>query len=379
VRGQVWTFEQPQKLSGTDVHINVRMTAVKLRSGGLLIYAPVAPTRECIDLVKEIGEVEHVVLTTHAYEHKLFVAPFARKFPGCQVWASPGQWSFPVNLPVQAFGVFPDGTLRPGETYPWSEDLDFRIFKGRVAKAKFENVGSLTEVAMFHRASCTLLLTDAVVFVPQDAPEIVPRPQLSTAGALPWYVRFLYGGSAETKARIQEAAQTAARLPGAPRPPDDGTMRLGWQRMAILVLCLKPVNLLDPNPAFVSFGNRLTISPVVERLVFSKVPEAVADWVEDMASSWDFQRIIPCHMAAPIQATPNDLRQTFKFAYEAAGRLTAPSPPSFLGRLFGRASSQPTIPADSANDRGFPKEDVDFLRSLSQTFTKLNFTIPDKA
>lgn len=37
------------------------------------------------------------------------------------------------------------------------------------------------------------------------------------------------------------------------------------------------------------------------------------------------------------------------------------------------------LPADSANDRGFPKEDVDFLRSLSQTFTKLNFTIPDKA
>jgi Domain of unknown function (DUF4336) len=35
--------------------------------------------------VKEIGQVEHVVLTTHAYEHKLFVAPFARKFPGCQV------------------------------------------------------------------------------------------------------------------------------------------------------------------------------------------------------------------------------------------------------------------------------------------------------
>lgn len=45
VPGQVWTFEQPQKLSGTDVHINVRMTAIKLRSGGLLIYAPIAPTR----------------------------------------------------------------------------------------------------------------------------------------------------------------------------------------------------------------------------------------------------------------------------------------------------------------------------------------------
>lgn len=141
------------------MHINVRMTAIKLSSGGLLIYSPIAPTRreaaslrrvacsptvfsegcpaaptraccmvmqmchrvsassccqahlerangctepneacftalrtlgscvcrECIDLVKEIGAVEHVVLTTHAYEHKIFVAPFARKFPGCKV------------------------------------------------------------------------------------------------------------------------------------------------------------------------------------------------------------------------------------------------------------------------------------------------------
>lgn len=56
--------------------------------------------------------------------------------------------------------------------------------------ANFENVGSLTEVAMFHRASRTLLLTDAVIFVPQDAPEVVPQPQLSTAGALPWCALF---------------------------------------------------------------------------------------------------------------------------------------------------------------------------------------------
>lgn len=35
--------------------------------------------------MKEVGNVEHVVLTTHAYEHKIFVAPFARKFPGCKV------------------------------------------------------------------------------------------------------------------------------------------------------------------------------------------------------------------------------------------------------------------------------------------------------
>jgi len=41
--------------------------------------------------------------------------------------------------------------------------------------------------------------------------------------------------------------------------------------MCLLVLCLKPENLLDPNDSFRSFSGRLTISPVVERLVFSKV------------------------------------------------------------------------------------------------------------
>lgn len=41
--------------------------------------------RECIELVKEVGDVTDIALTTHAYEHKLFVAPFARQFPGAKV------------------------------------------------------------------------------------------------------------------------------------------------------------------------------------------------------------------------------------------------------------------------------------------------------
>lgn len=45
VKGQMWCFQQPQNLAGSNVHTNVRMTAIKLRSGGLLIYAPIAATR----------------------------------------------------------------------------------------------------------------------------------------------------------------------------------------------------------------------------------------------------------------------------------------------------------------------------------------------
>lgn len=50
------------------------------------MHAPIAPTPECVRLVEELGEpVKYIVLTTYAYEHKVFVAPFARKFPKAQV------------------------------------------------------------------------------------------------------------------------------------------------------------------------------------------------------------------------------------------------------------------------------------------------------
>lgn len=74
-------------------------------------------------------------------------------------------------------------------------------------------------------------------------------------------------------------------------------------------------------------------------------------------------------------------RRTFRFAYEAAGLQPRPrpSPPNPLARLLGGFSRQLTLQKDSANDRGFPEEDVSFLRSLSQNLTSLGFTLPDKA
>lgn len=47
--------------------VNIRMTAVRLESGGLWMHAPVAPTDECVRLVEELGEeVRFIVLPTTA-------------------------------------------------------------------------------------------------------------------------------------------------------------------------------------------------------------------------------------------------------------------------------------------------------------------------
>ena len=46
VKGAIWGFEQPQSLGGSNVTANIRMTVVRLQSGGLWVHAPIAPTRE---------------------------------------------------------------------------------------------------------------------------------------------------------------------------------------------------------------------------------------------------------------------------------------------------------------------------------------------
>ena len=64
VPGRIWSFEQVQGV--IFVHVPVRMTVVRLDGGGLFVYAPVAPTTECLRLLAELeaahGEVEHMLL-----------------------------------------------------------------------------------------------------------------------------------------------------------------------------------------------------------------------------------------------------------------------------------------------------------------------------
>jgi hypothetical protein len=46
VKGQIWTFDQTQSFPFA-VFTPVRMTVIKLKSGGLWVHAPVAPTQVC--------------------------------------------------------------------------------------------------------------------------------------------------------------------------------------------------------------------------------------------------------------------------------------------------------------------------------------------
>lgn len=113
VPGKVWTMDQ--KFGILNVQVPVRMTVVKLSSGGLFVYDPIAATPEALsfvrDLEKEHGKVKHIVLGSVAIEHKVYAGVFAQKFPDAEVWLQKGQYSFPNDLPASFLG-FPGGRTK---------------------------------------------------------------------------------------------------------------------------------------------------------------------------------------------------------------------------------------------------------------------------
>ena len=131
VPGKIWTFDQ--KFGILNVQVPLRMTVIKLSDGGLFVYNPVAATPECVDmledLVKEHGPLKHIVVGSVALEHKVYAGVLAQKFPKTQVWLTPGQYSFPVNLPDTFLGYPSSRTknIPKPEDAPedWKKDFDF--------------------------------------------------------------------------------------------------------------------------------------------------------------------------------------------------------------------------------------------------------------
>jgi hypothetical protein len=319
---QVWTFDQVQGIF--YVIVPIRMTVVRLEAGGLLVYAPVAPTPECVRLVRELedqyGEVKYIILpTTSAVEHKVFVPAFARKFPTSQVYVAPYQWSFPVNLPLSWLGFPPKRThVLPADSRetPFASQFDYAILENIEL-----GVGQFEEVAFYDRSSRTLLVTDTVVQVPEVPPEIVQLDPFP----------LLFHGRDRACDPILDTPQNRQK---------------GWQRSSLFTLYFSPSTLAtfpwkdvfrnarnapDRSPkayfglypfdwqsgwetsfqALRSDGKPI-VAPILQTLILNRAPELTLKWVNRVAK-WNFERIIPAHFHAPITAKGDALREAYAF------------------------------------------------------------------
>ncbi len=364
IKDTIWTFDQLQGIF--YVVVPIRMTVVKLKKGGLLVYAPVAPTGECVrllnELVAEHGDIKYIILPTiSGIEHKVFVGPFARRFPTAQVFVAPGQWSFPINLPLSWLGLPGKRTqILPENSHeaPFAEDFDYAIL-GPIDLG----LGKFAEVAFFHKRSHTLLLTDTIVSVPADPSAIVqldPYP-------------LLY--HAKDKA-FDIVADTPANR------------RKGWQRVTLFALYFSPSVLEVPawsavwrdakkapersRKAYFGFfpfqwqenwqysfdilrGNgRIFVAPILQSLILNRAPQETINWADKVAN-WDFQWIIPCHFDAPIKAEPQQFRQAFAFL-----------------------EKQPIGGFVSSNSYPLPEDDFKLLRNIDAGLNKFGIVPPAK-
>ena len=228
----IWTLDQ--KFGILNVQVPIRMVVVKLKSGGLFVYNPVAATPECVDMLKKLikkhGPLKHIVVGSVALEHKAYAGVLAQKFPQAEVWLAPGQYSFPVNLPNLFLG-FPSSRTKtiPERTEDapedWRENFDFLTlgpFKSRD--------GAFSETVFRHKESKTLIVTDTVLEVTEEVPEILeldPSPLL-------YHAR-------DTVTQIVEDT------------PE--TRKIGWRRVALFGLYFTP-SAIDIKDADVAFNER---------------------------------------------------------------------------------------------------------------------------
>ncbi|CAL1392223.1 unnamed protein product [Linum trigynum] len=338
VKGSIWLFEQEQALGFSSVSTNIRMTVIKLKSGGLWVHAPIAPTKECIQLLKDLdAPVEYIILPTFAYEHKIFVGPFSRKFPNANIWVAPRQWSWPLNLPLEFFGIFGAKTLKDEDlSTPWADDIEQKVLS-----APEVGLGPYVEVAFYHKRSRSLLVTDAVIFVPRKPPDCIGKDSLLASAKNGLAVKILSKGKEVSEEPVVDNPMNRQK---------------GWERMVLQILFLGPSNLLEPNASFAQMSQKLIVSPIVKTLVFSKVPEKVRDWIDRIGKDWRFKRIIPAHFAAPVNASRSDFMAAFAFLDDLLGEryATRPSLSLLFASIMGKAATY------------FPPDDMKTLSSLDQ-------------
>ena len=330
IPGQVWSFEQLQGIY--YVAVPIRLTVVKV-PGGLMLLNPLPPTRELCQgiaaLEQQHGPVLSLVLpTASGLEHKLPLGPLARAFPRAEVWVCPGQWSFPVQLPLSWLGVPARRTkvlLDDGVPHP---DVCDWISLGPLDLG----VGRFQEISCFHRSSGALLVTDALVGISANPPAVFehdPTPLLFHA-----------------RDRGDEALQDSPKA-----------RRRGWSRLVMFASYLRPEPLDVPSlpevlrQAFrpglrtrrTHFGiypfawregwqqaaadlmgesaPRLQVAPVLERLVLPRARKALLRWLDELTDLESMRWLVPAHYSAPLIFTPEVVAA---FKKELANRPWAP-------------------------------------------------------
>ena len=341
VPNQIWSFDQLQGIY--YVAVPVRLLVVRVKNE-LMIINPLPPTNELlreIDLLqKKFGPVKSIVLpTASGLEHKVALPALARAFPNSKIWLCPGQWSFPLQLPFDWLGIPSKRTnILLADGLPHSDYCDwFSLGPIDIGLGRFQ------EISCFHKPSKSLLVTDALVGIEENPPELFnldPTPLL-------FHSR-------------EKGSEELIDTPIA--------RRKGWLRLVLFASYLRPEKLEIPKIKEI-FGNSfkqnlknkkahfgiypfswqkdwelsakkivgektplIQVAPVIERLVFPRAKTAFITWLNKVESLKGISWLISAHYTGKVSFTKNEVKD-LKIKVEKSNWTSNEGDLSFLSWL----------------------------------------------
>jgi hypothetical protein len=191
---RIWTVDSGP-LQGL---MPLRMTVILLPDDSLLLHSPTRLTPKLQAELTALGPVRALVAPSPA--HWMFARDWQRAYPKAETWAAPG---LAERKPVQKSGLVIDHELSGTPPMAWGGAIDLVTVRGGFG---------FSEIALFHKPSRTLVLTDLVMNIETERLPALMRPfarllgVTAPVGRAPAYVRTLFklGGWA--------ARDAAARL-----------------------------------------------------------------------------------------------------------------------------------------------------------------------
>lgn len=184
----IWIVEgDPLPIAG--LHLPVRMTIVALPDGALLLHSPVARQPALAEALGRLGRVGHLVAPNIA--HWTMIGGWQRAEPAATLWAVP---NLRKRGQVRRSGLRIDRDLTETPPPEWG---------GVFEQAMIPGAAGFQELALLHRPSRTLILTDVVQNMGREVTPAWARPAAWLLGAAqhdgrpPVYLRLAVKGGGE--------------------------------------------------------------------------------------------------------------------------------------------------------------------------------------
>lgn len=144
----IWLADGPVVTAALGFRYPTRMALIRLPDASLLVWSPVALSKQVAAWIEQTGPVAHIVAPNHL--HHLFLGDWQSAYPSAQIHAAPG-------LRQKRPDIRFDSDLADGLPDAWGGAVDCVLFEGNAIA---------TEAVLFHRPSATVIFTDLLQQVP---------------------------------------------------------------------------------------------------------------------------------------------------------------------------------------------------------------------